>query len=341
MTNEKEKKYLYQIIFGELQQNYQKKYTYNYYGSQINIEISQGYGRISFFKHKKEKQEKFLKGYFFTESIKRLFFVHLLNYSALLENKTCTVCIDATTLSDITVPIVSIFHNNDFFKIPDSLKSDQLINELIQDFTQNNAKIVSINNYLIALNYINSPVEQFMHLWMAFNGLYGYFKNKVQTQLRRTDYVSENKELKWWGIGFNLLLPDTLFSQDRDFHVRNANEIIEKITEASDFADIYNLNTFYNSSINQIIITEVQNRYSVNMDNGFAYILLKIAYYKRCDLFHGAKKIILFSSKPQSRHKLYNFLNELLIDYISQIFVQVFDDSNLRAVIRRNQNKFH
>lgn len=335
------KKYLYQIIFGKTQHDYQKKFLYNYYGSQITIEISQGYGKISFYKHKKEKQAKFLKGYFFTESIKRLLFVHLLNYSALLENKTCTVCIEETTLPDITVPVVSIFPNNDFFTIPDSLKSDQLINELIQDFTQNNAKIVSINNYLLALNYLNSPIEQFMHLWMAFNGLYGYFKNKIQSQLQRTGHVSENKELKWWGIGFNLLLPDNLFSQDRDYHVRNAKEILDKITEASDFNDIHNLNTLHNSSINQLIITEVQNRYNVTIDNGFAYILLKIAYYKRCDLFHGTKKIILFSSKPQTRHKLYKFLNDLLIDYISQIFVQVFDDSNLLSIIRTKQNSFH
>ena len=341
MTNKNEKKYLYKIIFGELQQDYQKKYTYNYYSSQIDIEVSQGYGRISFYKHKKEKEEKFLRGYFFSESIKRLFFVYLLNYSSLLEYETCTVYIDETIFPEVIVPVASLFQNNEFTQIPDTFKSDQLINELIQDFTQNNAKIVSINNYLLALSYSNSPIEQFMHLWMSFNGLYGFFKNKIQSQLRRTGYVSENKELKWWGIGFNLLLQDNLFSQDRDLHVRNAKEIIDIITEATDFEDIHNLNTLYNSSVNQIIITEVHSRYGVTIDNGFAYILLKIAYYKRCDLFHGAKKIILFSSKPQSRHKLYKFLNELLIDYISQIFVQAFDDSNLHTIIARKQNSFH
>lgn len=339
MARKNVKDYSYKIILGDEQASYSKNYHYKYYSSDVTLEISKNYGRISFNRHNKEKTEKFVKGYFFNESIKRLLFVHLLNFDSLLENKTCKISIDGTEYTDIPVQIVSIFSGKNFEKIPSSLKSDELIKDLIQNFTQNNIKMIVLNNYLLALSYKDSPVEQFMHLWMAFNGLYGYFKTKVQEHFHRTGYVSENKELKWWGIGFNLELPDNLFSNERDLHVRYAKEIIESICELSDFETVNSLESLRTSSVNQRIIDEINLKYGSTINNSFSYVLLKIAYFKRCDLFHGAKKIILFTSKPQRRYKLFRFLNSLLIEYIAHEFNNVFDVTLLNETITRNQNK--
>ncbi len=340
------KKCDYEIIFGTPQTNYDKTYEYTRYNTKITFFVNENGSKI-FFNRKKDSIEKFQTGTFFKEPIRRLYLINTLRYSKILSHQLCTVKIDNKEYQNIKNPITTIFPTENLSSVPSALANDKMITDLIEHFTLDNTKMTVLNNYLLALGYQNSPSEQFMHFWMAFNGMYGKLKREIlrQKRLSTRTYVSENAELKNWRTCFDYDVPDCLFKSQNgwnEINKSNAHDIFKEIINLDEIQEISNVSQFNDSEIQHEISNLLVDKYEeiTSISNSFGYLILRMAYYARCDLFHGSKKIHLFSVDTYSRNKVYSFLNVIFKDYLAKQFLDIFINNVLPDKVTSKLEQF-
>ena len=312
----KKKDYEYKIVINKEPVHIKNKYKYHYYSSTIEISISKECGIIHFTRTTKNKLEDFTKGKFFTESMKRFVFVYLVNYNSFINIKNCLITIN-DKIGTVPYYYNPVFNINPSSKIPESLTSQSVIEPVLANYNTSNTTLSSINNFILAINSKYS-VERFMHLWMAFNGLYGYLSSKIKNQCNITRRTGEKDALNWWGI-CNNLEPSQIFRTNisKQIHQKNSNEIKAILCSFLEKNSISTISQLEQSYINTQLIEKLKKLYKrSDLKSCFGFLLLKCAYFTRCDVFHGSKKLMLFSDLKNGRYVFIDFLSNLLIDYL-------------------------
>ncbi len=332
----KKKQYEYKIVINKEPGNIKNKYKYHYYSSTIEISISKECGVIHFTRTTKNKLEDFTKGRFFTESVKRFVFVYLVNYNSFIDIKKCHITIN-DKMGTVAYYYNPVFDINPSSKIPESLASQSVIEPILANYSASNTKLSSINNFILAINSEYS-VERFMHLWMAFNGLYEYLSSTIKTQCSIKRRTGENDALNWWGICNNLeTLQIFKTNISKKIHQKNSNEIKAILCSFLKKNSISTISQLEQSYINIQLIEKLKKLYKLtDLKSCFGFLLLKCAYFTRCDVFHGSKKLMLFSDLKNGRYVFIDFLSNLLIDYLSQVYQFIFDEEYIQKMIAKH-----
>ena len=309
----------YKIIINKEPVEVKNQYRFQYYSSQINMSISNNCGTIQFTRKVNVSIEDFTKTKFFTESMKRFIFAYLINYNSFVDIKNCIIMVDGDTAS-VVYTYFKMFEIIPSLSIPASLTSSAIMEPILKKYGTSNERLSSLNNFVIAL-YKENPTEKFIYIWMAFNGLYGY---KYKTNNPKSK-PNDNEALKLWGNSYGFAI-DKFFASDisKAEHKKIANEVKNLICK-----DLkYNYSTikdYESSKLNFEVIEILKKEYKLSeLKSSFGYIILKFAYYTRCDLMHGTKKIQLFSDKNNNDYL--QFLNNLFIEYLTQVYAYIFND---------------
>lgn len=176
--------------------------------------------------------------------------------------------------------------------------------------------------------------ERFIYLWMAFNGMYGYYASLLRkTEIAKSSEKLQNMLKKDWKqiVEFQKLFfhsgatvkepDDTVFAREVISIIRKRNalspgESAKKYAEANEAA------------IQELLQHGGTRAYHLT---AYGYLLTQFSYYFRCNMIHGSKPIALFSYAEDAELKSLTLINALLEEFLDENLYKWFDEEFVRS----------
>lgn len=324
------KKRDYVIIINDFktdQNNKELKYLYK--KTAITFFYSKNVCKILFKKSGTETIDTFCDKNYFLNVIQRFTLLNFFLTGDILKINKIKIKINQEEKEINNYPIITLLENK-IQSIPNVFSDKNFINLFFENYSKNDSRISSVFNYLIALSY-NSPIEKFIHLWMAFNGIYGYIstviRNKLNKQVRK-----EYKQL-------NIFMTIENLGPIYDFSKTNVLSECRKILATSNITT-FTKEDFEKSDLNKQLIEKLNSVVGGNQfETYFGLLLTQNIYKTRCSLFHGTKKVNLFSSELRDENKLIKLYNSILEDYLVNKYLDFFSEGYFEKLIEENKDK--
>ena len=327
------KKYSYEIIINKVPKRC-KEFTYDYSatkGKGIKIRIAQNAIHICANISKLYISDKVVTvtNHIFSDAIKKALLLHIILYSKTICIKSMSVCIDGQ-IYDIPIsgdkiepPIYSLILDELVSEVPASWQNQNFINKILSSSPSNqDSRWNAVFSTLCAKNK-SFEIERFIYLWMAFNGIYGYFSPKINlcklTPLRN---ISEATELEWF-IQLHAWGAEHIPRQQSKRIADEVIAIIRKI-DVNKIKSSYDLSDELKSSIEKVLVDPNGNKYNIS---AYGYLLVSFAYYFRCNVFHADKPLPLFCYADEAVLKCLHLINVLLEEFIDINLPLLFDDT--------------
>lgn len=316
-------KHSYIITFNKLSKH-PKTYTYNYSNTKnIKIKISSNAISINInmgVLYTKEEMFSY-KNHTFSDAIRKAMLLHIIIYSRNINVKMITIQTDDKIETEEfnnenMFPVHSLINYKLKRKLPKEIKKSSIINNIL---TKTKSDYDSRMSSLFALIYSKSKtyeVERFIYLWMAFNGMYGFFAQMVPKPTR------QKKLQEWQQI---LALLKTINSQYNTIRNKKVKtRIADKVKSI--------IKRYENRTINRKVlennnpnglrsqiesILKQENEEEINI-SAYGYILTQFSYHFRCKIIHAERTIPLFSYSNDSDIISLKVINNVLEEYIDE-----------------------
>ena len=313
-------KCLYEIIINNSPKRCQK-YYYNY-GNTKNIELSISAKGIliKIWLSKKKTIEEIIssKNHMFLDALKKAMLVYLIKYSKNLLQKNIVVRLDNEIYKIEKFPKFYCLVEKSLYSKMHCGWAEQKIIEDVLWFTASaeRERMASLYALLVAKSK-KYESEKFLYLWMAFNGMYGYFSKLVErANWQEWQQLVMFQDFNGWGRKtFNNEQKKRLFLKTKTLLTHYEN----------------NLNKNFFQSVDGIILDrDVQNllksetKEEINLST-YGFLLTQFAYWMRCNLFHANRPTMFFVFDEDKDLKHIRQINSLLEEYIDETLYKWFD----------------
>ena len=315
-------KYLHKITIGVLSKR-PSRYCYNY-GNTKNIQLAFSKKGVSIevvLSRKLSIQEILKESCLFVDAIKKVSLVYLIKYSKSLALKTMTIQIGEVIYDIEDFPrVYSMVEGALRPKMDRAWNSEKIIQDILW-FTKSTSKqrMASLYALLIAKSK-RFESEKFMYLWMAFNGMYGYYSNLIKKQ-QNLKKIIEKDELRYFQLlyGWGNAVIDKkdklkVCSQVKSMIVRlNANLTwgFFKSEEGHRFSEQ---------------IMSILREYNIAGEiTGYGFLMTQFAYWFRCNYFHADNPIKLFVIQDDADLNCLIKINNLLEEFLDANLHKWFD----------------
>lgn len=316
-----------------------EKYLFKYSTTGVEVKLGTNAFSISAAIGESKKDEQFtIENFFkkqnslFLETAKKVLYIYLAKNSKILN-----------------IYKLEIYRNEEC--ISENIRINSLIDKDVELFRSfpihnwNNDAIISLLgskrddsrlSAFCALLYSKSKeneLERFMYLWIAINGMYGYYKHCFQRyynnekdflkkdvennfnaklEFKRLDFIKERDQIEQ-------------FFRDNewnDYYIDNKdmNKIIKKVIPAfknRDITKIVQLKVNLHQELTQKIQEVVKNDVEISLK---AFLIVRMPYHYRCKIFHADDPIPIFNINLNNIYKYDNFilkaLNNIMEEYI-------------------------
>ena len=209
-----------------------------------------------------------------------------------------------------------------FYTICKNWSNSEINGILSQTKSSSDSRLAALMGLITSKSKI-SEAERFIYLWMAFNGMYGYFSNKIaethNSQIRR-----EWKQIiymqKLLGIGKETI--------DEDDKSRLAYEVIALIRRYNggkitrDSLECGKDLELGNNILSVLKKKKTDDNYNIS---AYGYLLTQFSYYFRCNIIHASKPLALFSYTNDIELKCLKIINDLLEEFMDDNLHRWFD----------------
>ena len=232
-----------------------------------------------------------------------------------------------------TLPISSLIVGKLYHPFNNIFNKDEIKGILSQTKSSYDYRMASLMAFTISKSKTYES-ERFIYLWMAFNGMYGYFSKLIG--LTQNFHMSrEYREI----IALQMLLgvgSETI--KDKTEKSRIAYEIISIIRHYD------NINITKDSLENgcdkelakliesKLIKSDSNEKYDMT---GYGYLLTELAYYFRCKYIHANKPVSLFSYNDDIELKCLKIINNLLEEFIEDNLHKWFDEKYIKILLEK------
>lgn len=269
--------------------------------------------------------------YLFPDAIKKALMLHLILYSENINIKTISVQIDddCETIVDTAQghipPIYSLVIGKLEHPFVTSWDNTALQGILSQTKTKADSRMAALAAFIISKSK-HFESERFIYLWMAFNGMYGFFAKKISETHNDQPVKREYKQIIYMqellGIGC-----ETIQEEDKSII---AHEVIALIRRCSNEPATRNaLEEGHYRELaaaieDKLVRKETLKPYQLS---AYGYLLTQFSYYFRCNLIHGNKPLALFSYADEVELKCLRMINGLLEEFMEENLHRWFDEA--------------
>ena len=249
------------------------------------------------------------------DCIKKISTIHLILYETVVSVHRISLRMDNDDGSEVdltdSLRLYSLCDRGLLKGITDSLKQYDIVNSIITIQKSNyDSNMAGLYAYLCS-KATDIQINRFSFLWMAMNGFY---KRKYNL---KNDKDSLKEIIIEYGFGNDSL--------SRDERNKLASSIWSYLLSLND----EKLNEIHNddSSVSQKIQSILKaNRENYQMTT-IGFIMTELAYYLRCNIFHGNKPVLFFAfdSDPEIRvlKMISDYLETFLDEHMSEMFINI------------------
>lgn len=279
-----------------------------------------------------DKEEMLSQGsYLFPDAIKKALMLHLILYSENINMKTISVQIDEECETIINTaeghipPIYSLVIGKLEHPFVTSWDSVALQGILSQTKTKADSRMAALTAFIISKSK-HFESERFIYLWMAFNGMYGFFAKKISETHNNRPVKREYKQIIYMqellGIGC-----ETIQEDDKSIIAHEVIALIRrcgnkaptrKALEGGEYQELAE------AIESHLVRKDSQKQYQLS---AYGYLLTQFSYYFRCNLIHGNKPLALFSYADEVELKCLRFINALLEEFMEENLHRWFDEA--------------
>lgn len=296
-------------------------YTYNFGNTKnVKISISKNAFSITAKMTKIYDKEEMLSGgtYLFSDAIKKAMLLHILKYSENLLIKTITFRIDdeEETLDFRKIPVVySLVEGKLERKLPKEWNaggvSDFVLSQTKSSFDMRTSSLYAY----ICSKTKRYEAERFIYLWMAFNGMYGYFARMI-SEAYNLPIKKENRQIRYLQKLYDLG-DEAIGSEDEKRAV--AQKVASLIVHSTEITSKENLESEngrdFCEKVKGALKKEDGSFYNLT---AYGYLLTQFSYYYRCSIIHANRPVSLFSFTNEADIVCLRTINNLLEEFIEE-----------------------
>ncbi|MBR0353508.1 MAG: hypothetical protein IJH53_09940 [Oscillospiraceae bacterium] len=253
------------------------------------------------------------------DGIKRCALLYVMYYNTpiLLKAVKITISSDNKVITSFdvteTVKFYSLIGERLQSQVGANLKNKDVLKAIISEMKKDYGKrTAALYAYLLSKTK-TYEAEKFVYLWMAFNGVYSYWGQRVGIQNNDKDAIEVL--LKKYGWGKEILNRIT-----RPRTGQKASLIInhyEPITSGEDL-NSEKMIDLRNEIVNLPGIKEIE----ISL---YGYLLCDFCYYLRCTMIHASKPLPLFSFENDTEIKVLKVANNLLEEFLDNHLYECFE----------------
>ena len=302
-----------------------RRYSYSFMGKEVVVYLGCGYARIEAERKTEYTFRKIATGkaIIFSDAIKKTMLLHYLVYSKALPMQQFSIWKGkrkkAYSSGDPDFSMVYSLGGNKLEPaFPNVWQDEETLFTILSTKKENQDSRFCSLVAIICAKSTCYEAERFIHLWMAFNGMYGFFSNLVKQSHNKKGKklnIREGERLKWFLNANNL--------GNEHINRTNSNKIGTQITQLLKNYPIDSINWNYLSNhptgiqlSNKIISTIEQIIERKYETTAYGYLLVDYAYYFRCNLIHASRPLPLFCYSNEHELKCLRMVNRLLEGYI-------------------------
>ena len=331
-------KHLHRIIINK-EKKYTKKYIYNFGNTKdiciklakdyisIEVELTKIYGNDSVLSN---------NNHLFADAIKKALLLYLINYSENINIKYMNIYVDNESdsfldnIDGCVLPISSLIVGKLYTPFINKFNNNEIKGILSQTKSSSDSRLASLMALIISKSK-SYEAERFIYLWMAFNGMYGYFSKLIdETQGERigSDFKQIMAMQVLLGIGCDRIkertekkrIPNEIISIIR--HYDNISITRESLENGKD-------KDLANKILDKLFNINSKKKYNLS---AYGYLLTQFSYYFRCKYIHASKPMSLFSYNEDVELKCLKIINNLLEKFIEDNLHKWFDDEYVKIL---------
>lgn len=341
-----------EIFSQKLLENYEFCHTYSFSGtSNISLKISENSFYVSY---KITTNPSSFNSNYFYDAIRKVYILHLIIFSKPinLDNVRLTIETDTKVLPENTEPLLYSLVNEEFSKprrIPESWQNDGFIKKLLNTSESDYDARFSALFALLVSKSKEYEIERFQNLWIAMNGLYGFYANKMAKGILenkgKNDKLQNYKEYKELRLlqFFVESKVAVIKKEDRNYLAKEIKTILNSvILNSGDCKEVISKEEFLSEKYEELR-TKIKAKFSEkNIEiSEYAYLIIYYAYYQRCNIFHADKPLPLIYFNQKKEWRIIRFVNDLIEDFLDnnlyKFFLDDFIDKEKIKIVRNKQ----
>lgn len=328
----------FEISSEKLLENYKFKYEYKFSRTKdISLRIDENSFCISYKVFTNPSFEKTQKSDLLCDAITKAYVLHLILFSKPINLDKIKIKIGADTKifpekdehflyslinKQLLKPVSELWTNDDFIK--------KILNT-------SKSKYDSRFSALFALLVSKSKeyeIERFQNLWIAMNGLYGFYVNNIAKEILdmrnnsgKLKKIQEFQELQLLQFFVESKVA-FIKKEDKNDLAKEIKSILNSvILNSGDCKEVISKEEFLSEKYEELR-TKIKAKFSEkNIEiSEYAYLIIYYAYYQRCNIFHADKPLPLVYFNQKKEWRIIRFVNDLIEDFLDNNLYKFFLD---------------
>lgn len=264
------------------------------------------------------------ESFLFADAIRKALLLQMLLYSNSMEIRKISVFVNGkaepfTYGKDQHAPVYSLISGKLLRPVSEGWKNDSVIQTILSiPKSRYDGRTAALFAYLLSKSK-NYESERFLHLWMAFNGMYGH----ISSISGEKDLTKESKQigylLRYYGLG-----KESLISKDNN----SIGQEVSKILRHSD------IEAFIREPLRKNIPVDLADAIQNTLNKSqtvasydisvYGYLLTQFSYYFRCSIIHADKPLDLISYRNDHNLNCLRIINGLLEEFLDEHLPELF-----------------
>lgn len=280
--------------------------------------------------------DKTIKSALFFDAITKIFLLHLVLFSETINLEKVQIKIGKETkiIPKENEQIFNSIVNSKLLRLfSDDWKNNFFIEKLLNTSKTNyDSRFSSLFAFIISKSK-KYEIERFQNLWIAMNGLYSFYANKmakgildIRTKKNKLHSFLEGEQLQLFCFYIELKSDSAVYIKKEDSD-SNGNELTE-ILNSFDYDNKVSKALFLSEKYKKLrekIRTKL-NEKEINLSE-YTYLIIHYAYYLRCNYFHANKPLPLIYFNQKREWKILKFINDLIEEFLDSNLYKFFTEN--------------
>lgn len=339
----------FEISSEKLLENYKFKYEYKFSRTKdISLKIDESSFCISYKVFTNPSFEKTQKSDLLCDAITKTYVLHLILFSKPINLNKIRIKIGADTeiYPESSEPLLYSLVNEKLIRSVSELwkNNGNFIKKILNT---SKSKYDSRFSALFALLVSKSKeyeIERFQNLWIAMNGLYGFYANKMAKEILEGKLKKNNEAQELRLLQFFIESKVAFIKkEDKNDLAKEIKSILNSvILNSGDCKEVISKEKFLSEKYEELR-TKIKAKLSEkNIEiSEYAYLIIYYAYYQRCNIFHADKPLPLVYFNQKKEWRIIRFVNDLLEDFLDNNLYKFFLDDFIeeeKTKIAENKN---